>query len=259
MMPTNPTGPPTETAAPVASEALRNAARCAPRTLRPRDSAASGPRLIRFNGRASHANVAKARDRQRQGGDERLVAADVEVAHQPAQDPERLGKVGEVLDEQDQRREERVHRHARQQQDVGRHAAMPRRAPACRRSPTAISEPAKLATGAAGMPSHDSDQPKVIASIAPSAAPAETPSVNGVASGLRSSPWKIDARARQHRADQRPGQRPRQPRDEEDLRVGVVGEGDGPVEHARQADRRGSDQRRRAGSRPRRARRRPAA
>ena len=31
---------------------------------------------------------------------------------------------------------------------------------------------------------------KVIASIAPSAAPADTPSVNGVASGLRSSPWK---------------------------------------------------------------------
>ena len=30
----------------------------------------------------------------------------------------------------------------------------------------------------------------MIASIAPSAAPAETPSVNGVASGLRSSPWK---------------------------------------------------------------------
>ena len=32
-------------------------------------------------------------------------------------------------------------------------------------------------------------QSNVIASIAPSAAPAETPSVNGVASGLRSSPW----------------------------------------------------------------------
>ena len=30
----------------------------------------------------------------------------------------------------------------------------------------------------------------MIASIAPSAAPDETPSVNGVASGLRSSPWK---------------------------------------------------------------------
>ena len=32
--------------------------------------------------------------------------------------------------------------------------------------------------------------PTVMASIAPSAAPAETPSVNGVASGLRSSAWK---------------------------------------------------------------------
>ena len=35
-----------------------------------------------------------------------------------------------------------------------------------------------------------SETGKVIASIAPSAAPAETPSVNGVASGLRSSAWK---------------------------------------------------------------------
>ena len=40
------------------------------------------------------------------------------------------------------------------------------------------------------MPAQASAGAKVIASIAPSAAPAETPSVNGVASGLRSSPWK---------------------------------------------------------------------
>ena len=55
---------------------------------------------------------------------------------------------------------------------------------------TATSEPTKLATGTAGRPSAASDQPNVMASIAPSAAPAETPSVNGVASGLRSRPWK---------------------------------------------------------------------
>ena len=54
---------------------------------------------------------------------------------------------------------------------------------------TAASEPMKLAAGAAGMPAQANDQPNVMASIAPSAAPAETPSVNGVASGLRSSPW----------------------------------------------------------------------
>ena len=35
-----------------------------------------------------------------------------------------------------------------------------------------------------------SDRLNVIARTAPSAAPVETPSVNGVASGLRSSPWK---------------------------------------------------------------------
>ena len=54
---------------------------------------------------------------------------------------------------------------------------------------TAASEPMKLAAGAAGMPAHANDQLNVMASIAPSAAPADTPSVNGVASGLRSSPW----------------------------------------------------------------------
>ena len=35
MMPTNPIGPPTETAAPVASEALKNATRCARRDVQP--------------------------------------------------------------------------------------------------------------------------------------------------------------------------------------------------------------------------------
>ena len=54
--------------------------------------------------------------------------------------------------------------------------------------PTAISEPPKLASGATGMPSEAMVGANVIASIAPSAAPADTPSVNGVASGLRSSP-----------------------------------------------------------------------
>ncbi len=52
---------------------------------------------------------------------------------------------------------------------------------------TAPSAPAKLASGTALTPATASGVPKVIASIAPSAAPADTPSVNGVASGLRSS------------------------------------------------------------------------
>ena len=48
--------------------------------------------------------------------------------------------------------------------------------------------PAKLASGTAVNGPTATDTPKMITSIAPSEAPAETPSVNGVASGLRSSP-----------------------------------------------------------------------
>src|SRR4029078_11265124 len=86
----------------------------------------------------------------------------------------------------------------------------------------------------------------VMASIAPSAAPLDTPSVSGVASGFRSSAWnptpgaarrahtrlQPNPAARQRCADQRTGQDPRQARDEENLRVGVVREGDGAIEHA---------------------------
>ena len=60
MMPTKPIGPPIDTAAPVASEALKNAARCALATSSPRDSALSGPSESRLSGRASHANTANA-------------------------------------------------------------------------------------------------------------------------------------------------------------------------------------------------------
>ena len=49
-----------DTAAPVASEALKNATRCARTTSRPRVPAASAPRLSRFIGRASHANATNA-------------------------------------------------------------------------------------------------------------------------------------------------------------------------------------------------------
>ena len=60
MMPMKPTGPPIETAAPVASEALKNARRWALVTASPRVSALSAPRLRRFSGRASQANTPKA-------------------------------------------------------------------------------------------------------------------------------------------------------------------------------------------------------
>ena len=60
MMPTKPIGPPSETAAPVASEALRNAMRCVFRTSTPRAAALSGPRFSKFSERGSHAKAAPA-------------------------------------------------------------------------------------------------------------------------------------------------------------------------------------------------------
>ena len=95
-------------------------------TSRPCVSALSTPRLRRLSGRASQANSANETTSERQRRDERLIRADVEVAHQPAQRAIGVGEIGEVLHEQDQRREERVHRHAGEQQRVGRQAAVPR-------------------------------------------------------------------------------------------------------------------------------------
>ena len=50
--------------------------------------------------------------------------------------------------------------------------------------------PTKLASGTVAQAADASAPPKVSTSIAPRAAPAEIPSVKGVASGLRSSAWK---------------------------------------------------------------------
>ena len=97
---------------------------------------------------------------------------------------------------------------------------------------TATSEPAKPATGTAEIPSDGERQLNVIASIAPSAAPAETPSVTGVASGLRSSAWNTTPAEASSAPTQAPGEHARQPGDEEDLRVDVVGERDRAVEDA---------------------------
>ena len=51
----------------------------------------------------------------------------------------------------------------------------------------APSDPTKVANGTAEMPSSETSRSNVIAIIAPSDAPAETPSVSGDANGLRSS------------------------------------------------------------------------
>ena len=93
------------------------------------------------------------------------------------------------------------------------------------------------------MPRNASDRLNVIASIAPSAAPVDTPSVKGVASGFRSSPWNTTPAEAKSAPTQRARERARQPRDEEDLRVHVVGERDREVEDAPQVDRRRADER----------------
>ena len=66
-----------------------------------------------------------------------------------------------------------------------------------------------------------------------------------------------DARRGERGADEGAGQRPRQPRDEEDLRVDVVGERDREIERAPQADRRRADERREQNRGRRQQRRRP--
>ena len=70
----------------------------------------------------------KGRERQGErgnGGDERRVAADVEISHQPSHRPERLGVIRQELHEENQGREKRVERDARQQQHIRRNSAVP--------------------------------------------------------------------------------------------------------------------------------------
>ena len=121
--------------------------------------------------------------------DDRRVAGDVEVAHQPADRAERLREVGEVLHEEDERREEGVERDAGEQQHVGGEARAGAPSRARRRWRRRRASRRSWRAAPPATPAAASCEGKVMASIAPSAAPAETPSVNGVASGLRSSAW----------------------------------------------------------------------
>ena len=103
----------------------------------------------------------------------------------------------------------------------------------------------------------------VMTRIAPSAAPADTPSVNGVASGLRSSACMTTPAAASVAPTTAPVSTRGMPGDEEDLRVDVVGKRNRAIERAREADVRAADERREhargdgeravAGDRPRRA------
>ena len=89
---------------------------------------------------------------------------------------------------------------------------------------TAPSAPARLASGTDVSAPPVQAGRNVSASIAPSADPDDTPSVNGVASGLRSSACMTTPATASVRADQARGEHARQAGDEEDLGVEVVGE-----------------------------------
>ena len=256
-MPMNPTGPPTDTAAPVASDALTNATRCARTTSRPRVLGGVGAEAEQVQRTRQPGERGERHDDERQRRDQRAVAADVEIAHQPAQDPERLGEVREVLHEQDQRREERVHRHAGQQQRVGRQAVMPggrqevddgdgeQRAGEAGQRRDRHAEPLQRRREGDGQhraerrAGGDAERERRRERIAEQA-------------------LEDDAGGSEGRADQRAGERSRQPGDEEDLRVRIVGERDRPVERAPQADRRRADERRGDERRAAAARRRSA-
>ena len=100
--------------------------------LRPHDvHAAGGGRVVADAQQVERARQHRERgerdEDERQRRDDRAVARHVEVAHQPADGAERFGEVGQVLHEQDQRREERVQRDAGEQQHVGREPAALRR------------------------------------------------------------------------------------------------------------------------------------
>ena len=60
-----------------------------------------------------------------QRAENRPVADHVEIAHEPADGAECLRKVAEIFDEENQRREERVERDAREKKDRGRQSFVP--------------------------------------------------------------------------------------------------------------------------------------
>ena len=245
MIPMKPIGPPSETAAPVASDALKKASRCA----RDHVDAARGrrcrvPALSRLSARGSHAKIANAAAEQA-GAPTRigLIAADVEIAHQPAQRAERLGEVRKVLNEQNERREERVQRDAGEQEHVSRE-------PRCRAYAKRVhdgdrAERAREARdGTAVRPPKPSVQLERDRQHRAERGARRDAERERRRERIPEQRLKDDARRRERRTDERAGERPRQPRDEEDLRVDVLGQRDRSIQHAPEVDGRGPHKRR---------------
>src|SRR3954468_2055336 len=196
MMPTNPTGPASDTDAPVASEALSSATRSARSTSTPRAAAASPPTLNRSSTRGSVANPAH-------DAPIGTSAARIGPYDATSSDPISQRTVRNVSVKSARYCTNAI------TADSSACSVTPAssstivelpRALAVDSANTMISapiEPAKLASGTPEAPATETSRFRMMASIAPSEAPAETPSVSGDASGLRSSAWKTTpARAR---------------------------------------------------------------
>ncbi len=106
---------------------------------------------------------------------------------------------------------------------------------------SAPSDPMKLAMVTGDSPKAVNCASNVMAAMAPSEAPADTPSVSGDASGCAAAPERPRRRA-PGAADQCRGQHARQTGDEEDLRVCVVRPRNRAIEDPREVDRRASNQ-----------------
>ena len=187
MMPTNDTGPASDTAAPVASDALTSATRSVRSTFTPRAAADSLPTLIRSSTRGSVANPAQASAIG-------TSAAPIGAYDATSSDPMSQRTLRNVWVKSARYCTNAMTAESsactvtppRSSTMRGR-AAPPRRRQAVDDRRGRRSEPAKLASGTADTPSNEKSKLNVIAIMAPSAAPAETPSVSGDASGLRSS------------------------------------------------------------------------
>ncbi len=167
---------------------------------------------------------------------ERGIAADVEVAHQPAHGAERLREIRQELHEENQSGEERVQRDAREQQHVGRETSMTRmRQPVhnCHGTerPGKAGHGHRRKTGDPGRPVQGNRQHR--------AERRSRRNAEGKRRRERIPEQRLqdDARGRERRPDQCGGQHARQARHEEYLRVGIVCERNGPVEHAPETDR----------------------
>src|SRR3954471_8594175 len=187
-IPTNDTGPASDTAAPVASDALTSATRSDAATFTPRAAADSLPTLIRSSTRGNSANPTHANVIGTSAAT--IGAYDATSSDPISQRTFRNVSVKsaryctKAMIAESSRCTVTPPRSRTTADDPRRLAA---ESPPTMAS--APSEPAKLAMVTDVRPNSENSRWNVIAAIAPSEAPADTPRVSGEASGLRSSAW----------------------------------------------------------------------